>query len=322
MQNRSKHDIPAIYEHLKENWMMDIPDHRLNPQLITYLHFHSITEIGMCLSGEGVCVVDDTEFTYKAGDVQIIFPFQKHYHRTNAGCSSIWRWNNIITENILSYIGISDFSKIDERIRNDVSAYGILDSTKFPRTCEAIRHFIEADSPIPEKTKSSDPLVYERMALDYYNILLTLFEESSMYSKKPVSIGISKMYEIAPALKIIKEAISNGLDISIEELSAQCHCSVSNFRRKFQNAVGTSPKDYLTACRIRRAKNKLAHTKDDILSIAMSVGYHNVSGFNRAFLKSTGKTPSEYRKQNSVPKEAVLKEYNPLTVLPLKKDKK
>ncbi len=297
MPNRSKFDMPVIFESLEENWMIDVPNYQLFPQLITYLHFHEITEIGICLSGSGVCMIEDKEIPYKAGDVQIIFPYQKHYHRSGPD-GSTWRWNNIITENLLPHIGVTDFSKLDEHLRGNVSAYGILDRMKYPKTCAAIRYFLEHDSLTQDSYKTADALVYERMALDYYNILLTLFEESRDCEKISLSTGISKMRGIAPALGKIKEAISDGTDISVTELAELCHCSTANFRKLFHAAFGCSPKEYLTACRIRRAKNQLSHTQDDILSIAMSVGYHDISGFNRAFLKMTGVTPSEYRKRH------------------------
>ena len=42
---------------------------------IKYLHFHNVTEIGMCISGSGICCIEGNEQKYNAGDVQIIFPY-------------------------------------------------------------------------------------------------------------------------------------------------------------------------------------------------------------------------------------------------------
>ena len=53
--------------------------------------------------------------------------------------------------------------------------------------------------------------------------------------------------------------------------------------------------DYLTECRIRKAKELLKHTEMRIYEIANAVGYNDPYYFSSCFKKITNKTPSEYR---------------------------
>ena len=48
--------------------------------------------------------------------------------------------------------------------------------------------------------------------------------------------------------------------------------------------------------RIENAQHLLETTDRSILDISGSCGYNNISNFNRAFRRVTGKTPREYRK--------------------------
>ena len=67
----------------------------------------------------------------------------------------------------------------------------------------------------------------------------------------------------------------------------------------FQRYLGTSPIEYLTACRIHKAQELLSFTEKQILEISKSVGYTDNLYFSRVFKKKTGMSPTEYRKYQS-----------------------
>ena len=58
--------------------------------------------------------------------------------------------------------------------------------------------------------------------------------------------------------------------------------------------------DYLNRYRIRQAAKLLKETGEPISSVGQTVGYSDHSYFCRVFKKITGKTPSEYRRENFV----------------------
>lgn len=46
---------------------------------------------------------------------------------------------------------------------------------------------------------------------------------------------------------------------------------------------------------VKLAMQDMSHSRTSILSLAMSVGFNSLAPFNRAFLKTTGQTPTEFR---------------------------
>lgn len=65
----------------------------------------------------------------------------------------------------------------------------------------------------------------------------------------------------------------------------------------FQNYLGMSPKQFLTAFRITKARELLESTSYSIESIALSCGYADALNFTKAFRGMKGMSPSAFRKQ-------------------------
>lgn len=72
--------------------------------------------------------------------------------------------------------------------------------------------------------------------------------------------------------------------------------SESAFSRYFKAASGSTFTDMVRRLRLTRACWLLERTEMPIASIASTVGYRNLSNFNRQFLRSYGTTPREYRR--------------------------
>ena len=87
MRNRSFLTLPSFYVHAEPS-RLDERSAEAGPLEIfdiTYLHFHSVLELGVCASGRGTCVVEGENMPFAEGDVQIIFPFQRHLSRSEGG---------------------------------------------------------------------------------------------------------------------------------------------------------------------------------------------------------------------------------------------
>ncbi len=84
----------------------------------------------------------------------------------------------------------------------------------------------------------------------------------------------------------------------IEELADYCHTSVRQLQRKFQEAVGTSPKFFARTLRFEQAQRRLMFEPDsDLTTLAHDCGYFDQAHFIKDFKAFTGKTPSEYAQQ-------------------------
>ncbi|NLK76078.1 MAG: helix-turn-helix domain-containing protein [Clostridiales bacterium] len=86
-------------------------------------------------------------------------------------------------------------------------------------------------------------------------------------------------------------------DFLFEDLADNIGISYSYMRKIVKNETGKSLIDLLNQLRIEEAKRLLVDTDDNILDIALSVGYRNTQSFNRYFKKYLGISPNQYRKQ-------------------------
>ena len=64
----------------------------------------------------------------------------------------------------------------------------------------------------------------------------------------------------------------------------------------FQKQYEKTPAEYLNGLRVDKAKELLANTPDNILTIAFQSGFESLSAFYSQFRRITGKSPNEYRK--------------------------
>ena len=66
----------------------------------------------------------------------------------------------------------------------------------------------------------------------------------------------------------------------------------------FKKELNMGPKEYLTQCRIRKARELLETTDNPINIIAYSCGYTDPLHFSKSFLQNMGMSPSQYRNSN------------------------
>jgi AraC-like DNA-binding protein len=85
-------------------------------------------------------------------------------------------------------------------------------------------------------------------------------------------------------------------NISREGLASMLGINPDNLGRYFKLYTGEKINDYINRLRVETAAEILDETDKTIVEIAFSVGFENISTFNRAFLKVMNETPTEYRK--------------------------
>ena len=88
--------------------------------------------------------------------------------------------------------------------------------------------------------------------------------------------------------------------LSIGEIAAMCHVSLSGFEKQFFQYAGMSPQAFRMKRRIDRAARLLVQTDLTVESVADEVGLYDAPYFCRLFKEKTGLTPGEYRKRFTV----------------------
>lgn len=85
-------------------------------------------------------------------------------------------------------------------------------------------------------------------------------------------------------------------EITLEEVAEVAGMSGSYFSKFFKKITGNNFVEFVGALRINKACEKLVETSEPVSKICYSVGFGNISNFNRRFYKLKGMKPSEYRK--------------------------
>ncbi|WP_037361782.1 GlxA family transcriptional regulator [Amycolatopsis orientalis] len=83
--------------------------------------------------------------------------------------------------------------------------------------------------------------------------------------------------------------------IRLRDLAARAHLSERQLTRRFLDAFGRTPGDWLTRERIRRAQELLETTELTIDTVASESGFGTAAGLRAAFAKHLHTSPSDYR---------------------------
>jgi AraC family transcriptional regulator len=106
--------------------------------------------------------------------------------------------------------------------------------------------------------------------------------------------GLSRGH-IREVLTYIDENIDK--DIRLNELAALSGLSRFHFARSFRESLGETPYQFILKERIQRAKTLLLRPEWNVRQIASAIGFADVSQFSKMFRKSTGATPTTWRRQ-------------------------
>lgn len=131
---------------------------------------------------------------------------------------------------------------------------------------------------------------YERMVpLKLMEAILLLYRCRRQASprERPTALRIEEVQ------RFLQDRYADPLTLS--GLATRFGFNPSYFSRLFHRQAGMPLVAYINGVRIRRSCVLLKRTSLSVLEIALSVGYNNLSHFNRFFRKLVGMSPREYR---------------------------
>jgi AraC family transcriptional activator FtrA len=99
--------------------------------------------------------------------------------------------------------------------------------------------------------------------------------------------------EIAPLLDSIQANFT--ANWSVESMADECRMSVRTFLRRFSEATGQTPGDWLVAERLGDAQRLLRQGRADMETVALASGFGSSHTLRNHFRKKIGISPSEYR---------------------------
>ena len=227
--------------------------------------------IAFMLEGEGEIASDGEIITVKKGDILYI----------PQGTTYISNWKgapNVIYHTI--HFNFSDscdpFDKFNIKIQ-------LLKCKNFETTYDKFKIIHEAE-------KGEFSLL---SASAFFTLCAELISDIEINRKKENNNPVS------PAIEYLKA--NSSAPCTIERLADLCFLSPSRFHYLFKKHTGRTPIAYKNEILIRKAAQAITLKKDkSIESISEEYGFDSVIYFRRLFKRMTGKTPLEYRKDNSL----------------------
>lgn len=86
-------------------------------------------------------------------------------------------------------------------------------------------------------------------------------------------------------------------ELRVEDLAAHEHMSLRNFHRLYCSTMGITPAKAVEAIRMEAAREMLETTGSAIKAVARRCGFGDEERLRRAFVRSMGLSPSEYRRR-------------------------
>ena len=261
-----------FYVVVRAGHLRSAPDYRIERD---HLPGHDLL---LCLSGSGFVLSNNRRFKVESSELAWISGYHPHAHWANPADPWELLWIRIdgraIEEacNILSVLRFPVFSKIP------------IDSLR--------REFRRILRLMIRRPLVLDALLNAAVS----EILAMLFENRQA---EPLE-SFGGLPEIAADVReaFTKMALYPDRPWRVAELAQFCGLSEPHFYRKFKQATGSTPIDWLRRERINHARRRLLESNDPIKQVAEQVGYNDAFFFSRDFKRYTGVAPKNYRSQH------------------------
>lgn len=245
------------------------------------IHWHEDMEIVRVKTGSACFCVDGTKHEVTSGDIVVLRPFAMH--------SIVKRDEKFVVEAIVFNV----------RLLTGTDG----------RSLQYFAPLLHGRNAAPNKITEDDDFYasFEKClnnifkndlqgndALVCLNELFLQIYSNRLINTSPNLVEDKRCYTVRRALECIYSDFSD--EITVQKLAK--HCGYSDFytMKLFKQFTGYSCVDYANDYRLTVAGRKLKNTDCGIAEIAQSVGFNNISYFNRQFKKLYGITPKQFRK--------------------------
>jgi len=104
---------------------------------------------------------------------------------------------------------------------------------------------------------------------------------------------VQRLAHLRAAKDLMDRAYAEPLDL--EAIAQAAGYSRFHFIRAFRDAYGQTPRDYLSARRVERARELLRNANLTVTEVCLLVGFSSLGSFSTRFKAEVRVSPSEYR---------------------------
>lgn len=254
---------------------------------------HNFWEMVYVDGGEVIAVTDGLGQTLTQGQVIFHRPMEVHAHVSNKVVP-----NNMLVLSFTTSSPAMDF--FDKKIFT-------LDKTGKTLLTLFIKEATVALGKIPGEYSNKNPIDFSASPFGSVQLLeCYLTELLLLLSRTDENSGIkvkrnddSKELAQSSIIELICAYLKDNVDssITLSDICSKFFIGKSQLCMLFKEYIGESPIEYYSRLKMSRAKKLLLRDELSVSNISDILGYSSIHNFSRAFKKSTGTSPAEYRKR-------------------------
>lgn len=257
-------------------------------------HWHTEMEIDFIKSGTARFAIGEETVTVKEGNAVFINKEQIHSiqpeDKENCIIISILFHSDYLFESKESFLSL--------KYKNPITANPLFHFALFEQTTRQGGLAIDCVNAILAANLNKSygyELLTKSHLCNLWIQLLSLPERSSL---PPSCSNAGTMDEDRVKQAILYIHANYAKNITLDDIADSIHVSKSECCRCFKRTTHLTPFEYLMKHRIFESARKMQRndpSADSITALAVSVGFHNSSYYNKIFKKYLGYTPTEYR---------------------------
>ncbi len=251
------------------------------------LHTHTFYELFLVTQGTALHMINDTIQTLEKGDMVFLRPSDTHTY--NFHYSEDFRILNI-------GFSTAHYESIKTFLHNH-NAFHRFESAPLPSTIhitgELFEERVKELTAIGEHMQSKDSSYTVMHAKSILALAFSdLFASWNTSAETDMPVWFKEMLAEMDQL--------SNLQIGYPRMLELAACSPNHLSRITQKLLNVSPTEYINQKRLEFAVYYLLETNDDILTIAETCGFNNLSHFYHLFHDRYSCSPVKFRKQNRI----------------------
>ncbi len=251
-----------------------------------HLHFHNLTEIGICRYGDGDMYLDEDVCRYQNGTLTVIPENFPHITVSDGENANFWEYVFFDIKSIVEELFPGNPVYQSQVIESLNKSAFISDEKKDKAIADIINLMID-------EAKNKKPYYQKKISLQLKALIIELVRKGDVSLEEEQPVKGTNMAQIAAALDYINKNYDK--PIKAIELANICSMSETHFRRIFEEYINMSPMDYVNLIRIQRACDLMKKTNDSMDMVAVKCGFSTTSTFNRNFKKYLNTSPYQWK---------------------------
>lgn len=251
-----------------------------------HLHFHNLTEIGICRYGDGDMYLDNDVCRYQNGTLTVIPENFPHITVSDGENANFWEYVFFDMKSIVEELFPGNPVYQSQVIESLNKSAFISDEKKDKAIADIINLMID-------EAKNKKPYYQKKISLQLKALIIELVRNCDVSLEEEQPVKGTNMAQIAAALDYINKNYDK--PIKAIELANICSMSETHFRRIFEEYINMSPMDYVNLIRIQRACDLMKKTNDSMDLVAVKCGFSTTSTFNRNFKKYLNTSPYQWK---------------------------